>query len=162
MMPDIKPFTVIDPSATFGAYSVVWHFTTVGFGVKIGDNAMIGSHCYIGNYTAIGDECRIQTGVFLPNNSVIGNRVFIGPHVCFTDDRYPRVNNKDYIAQPPVIEDDVSIGAGAVILPGVTLGQGSMVGAGTVVTRNVPHHTTIRGTPGHVVTDLIKKEMYAS
>jgi UDP-2-acetamido-3-amino-2,3-dideoxy-glucuronate N-acetyltransferase len=150
-MPNIHQFCVVDPSVTFGAYCTVWHFTSIGFGVEIGDNVTIGSHCYIGNYTVIGDESRIQTGVFLPNNSVIGDRVFIGPHCVFTDDRYPRVN-KDYTAQPPILENDVSIGAGAVILPGVTIGEGSIVGAGTVVTRNVPRHVTVRGAPSQIAT----------
>ncbi len=149
-MPNIKPYTVIDPSVTFGVYSIVWHFTSIGFATTVGDNVVIGSHCYIGNNCTIGNEARIQTGVFLPNHSQIGERVFIGPHACFTDDRYPRVRSL-YNPQPPIIEDDASIGAGAVILPGVRLGKGCMVGAGAVVTHDVEPGARVVGTPAYEI-----------
>ncbi len=149
-MPDLKPYTIIDPSVQFGPYCIVWHFTSIGFGTTIGDNVCIGSHVYIGNFCTIGNEARIQTGVFLPNHTQIGERVFIGPHVCFTDDKHPRVRSA-YTAQPPTIEDEVSIGAGSVILPGIRLGKGCQVGAGAVVTHDVPPNVTVVGTPAYEI-----------
>ena len=150
-MPDIKQPTVIGDGCYFGPYSIVWHFTTIGAGCIIGDYVMIGSHCYIGNYTQIGAESRIQTGVFLPNHTKIAERVFIGPHVCCTDDKYPRVNNHDYLAEPPIFEQGCSIGAGAVILPGVRIGRMAMVGAGCVVVHDVPDYAVVVGNPSHVI-----------
>jgi acetyltransferase-like isoleucine patch superfamily enzyme len=90
---------------------------------------------------------RIQHGAFLPNRARIGDRVFIGPNATFTDDRYPEVNNPRYKAEPPIVEDDVAIGAGAVILPGVRIGRGALIGAGAVVTKDVPPSAVVVGNP---------------
>jgi len=149
-MPNIQPYTVVDSTVRFGVYCVVWHFTSIGFAVEIGDNVCIGSHVYIGNFSNIGDETRIQTGVFLPNHSKVGQRVFIGPNATCTDDKHPRVG-QPYEPQPPIIEDDVSIGAGAIILPGVTLHKGCVVGAGAVVTHDVWENSTVVGNPAYEI-----------
>ena len=95
----------------------------------------------------MGDNVRIQHGAFIPNGTVIGHRVFIGPNVSLTDDRYPRAGNVDYVALPPILEDDCALGAGAIILPGVRVGKGAMVGAGAVVVDDVPAFTTVVGCP---------------
>lgn len=158
-MPNIKQPNAVDPSVDVGAYSMIWHFTTILYGTKIGEYVCIGSHCWIGKGVTIGDETRIQTGVFIPNDTIIGERVFIGPHVCMTDDRYPKVRG-DYHAEPPIIEDDVSIGANATILPGVRLGKGSMVGAGAVVTHDVPEGATVVGCPAQIIQP--KAEAYGN
>lgn len=114
-------------------------------GVAIGDNVNIGSLCEIGRGSFIGENTRIGNGVFIPPNTMIGKNVFIAPHVCMCDDKNPRVNNHDYNAQPPVIGDNVSIGAGSVILPGVTIHKGARIGAGSVVTRDVASNALIYG-----------------
>ena len=137
----------VDPTAFIGARSTVWWYAQVGYGCRIAEEVVIGSNCYIGRESTIGARTRIQHGCFLPNRTEIGARVFIGPNVTMTDDKLPRVGNKDYKAQPPIIEDDASIGAGAVILPGVRIGAGAMVGAGAVVTRDVPPGVTYVGMP---------------
>ena len=154
-MPNIKQPSVIEPNVKVGVYSVVWHFTTLGYGVTIGEYCCIGSHCWIGRGSVIGDESRLQTGVFLPCNSVVGERVFIGPHVVCTDDRHPRVRG-DYTPEPPVIEDDASIGAGAIILPGVRIGKGAMVGAGAVVIEDVPAGATVVGCPAQIIVPKLE------
>jgi acetyltransferase-like isoleucine patch superfamily enzyme len=125
----------------------VWAFAHVMGGVIIGDNCSIGGCAEIGKATVMGDGCRIGYGVFLPNKSVLGNNVFIGPNATFCDDKHPRVNNHDYKADPPFLDDDCSIGAGATILPGVRIGRGATVGAGAVVTRDVAAYTTVIGCP---------------
>ena len=99
----------------------------------------------------IGEGSRLQHGVFLPNGSRLGRNVFIGPNATFTDDRHPRVGNKYYIAEPPCLLDECSVGAGAVILPGVTIGKGAMIGAGCVVTHNVPDHAVVVGNPSKII-----------
>src|ERR1043166_2560236 len=128
-MPTIQPYTVIAPSAKIGVYVLIWHFTTVEDAVEIGDYVTIGGRCFIGRGTKIGSGCRIQDSVFLPRYSMIGRDVFIGPGVVATDDRYPEVNNHEYIAAPPILVNGCSIGAAAVLLPGVHVGKGAMVGA---------------------------------
>lgn len=137
--------TFIDPSAEIGECVNIWHFTVVLANVVIGHDVSIGTGCEIGRGSKIGNGTRIGHGVFLPPNSIIGDNVFIGPSVTMTDDRYPVVNNHNYEAKPPVIEDDVSIGAGCVILPGVTLHKGARIGAGSVVTRDVPSNALVYG-----------------
>ena len=133
----IKPNAIVSQTAKIQAGTVIWHYTTICDDVQIGANCIIGSHCYIGKGTIIGNGTHLQTGVFLPNNVVIEESCFLGPKVCFTDDRYPRAGNKHYSAEPPVIRRGASIGAGAVLLPGVVIGENAMVAAGAVVTRNV-------------------------
>ena len=116
-------------------------------GVSFGPNCVVGSYVYIGHGCQLGNNVRIQHGAFLCKNMRIGNRVFIGPNVTFTDDRWPRVNNPTYRAEPPILEDDCNIGAGAIVLPGVRIGAGSTVGAGAVVTHDVPAGAVVVGCP---------------
>ena len=133
-----RPVSFIDPTARIGRDTTVWHWVTILAHVKIGKNCSIGSHAEIGAGTTIDDGSRISAHVFLPSNSTIGKCVFLGPCVCCTDDRLPFAGNADYIAEPPIIEDYASVGAGSVILPGVRIGKKAMIGAGSVVTRDVP------------------------
>jgi UDP-2-acetamido-3-amino-2,3-dideoxy-glucuronate N-acetyltransferase len=123
-------------------------------GVILGDHVSIGSHVEIGRGSVIGQGTRIGKGVFLPSNSSIGDEVFIGPNVTFCDDKYPRVANRDYNAQPPYVGDRASIGAGCVILPGVKIGAGAMLGAGSVITSDVPANALIYGEPARVKRTL--------
>jgi UDP-2-acetamido-3-amino-2,3-dideoxy-glucuronate N-acetyltransferase len=135
----------IDKTAILGFNVKIWHFAVVLADVRIGSNVSIGSGTEIGRDSFIADGTRISAHVFLPAQSKVGANVFIGPGVIFTDDRYPRVGNADYKAEPPIIEDGASIGAGSVILPGVRIGKGAMVGAGSVVTRSIPPGITVYG-----------------
>jgi UDP-2-acetamido-3-amino-2,3-dideoxy-glucuronate N-acetyltransferase len=146
-MPDIHPSAVVSPDAKLGAYVKIWSGAIIAPFVQIGDNCVIGAHAYVGYGTIMGESCRLQTGVFLPNYSCLGKRVFIGPNVTATDDRHPKVNNPSYKAEPPIFEDDCSVGAGAVILPGIHIGHHAMVGAGAVVTHDVEPYSTVVGCP---------------
>lgn len=123
----------------------MWQFASVLANVTLGNDVSIGAGAEIGRGTKIGHNSRIGSGVFIPSNSVIGSHVFIGPRTCFTDDRNPRVNNPTYLAEPPVVRDHARIGAGCVILPGVTIGINAMIGAGSVVTRSVPDGGKVYG-----------------
>jgi len=140
----------IAPSAIVGQDTSIWQFASILQDVKIGNNCSIGACAEVGRASRIGNDTRIGHGVFLPPRSEIGNNVFIGPSVTFTDDKHPRAGNDDYEAQPPVVEDRASVGAGAVILPGVRIGYGAMVGAGAIVTRDVPANAVIYGSPARV------------
>ena len=109
----------------------------------IGNNCTIHSHVWIADRVKIGDRCKIQAFAFIPEGVHIGDDVFIGPRVTFTNDKNPPS------AQwaDTIVEDGVSIGAGSVILPGITLGKGCKIGAGSVVTKNVPPNTLVCGVP---------------
>ena len=114
----------------------------------IGDNCTIHSHVWIGDKVSIGNRCKIQAYTFIPTGVRIGNNVFVGPRVTFTNDRHPP-SGGDW--SPTIILDNVVIGAGAVILPGITLGVGCFIGAGAVVTKSVPAGTTVCGNPAKSV-----------
>lgn len=145
--PYIDPLAKVHPSARIGAGTNVWAFASVHDGVVLGDQVGVGEHTYIGRGTTIGDRTRINQGVHITDHMEVGHDVFMGPHVVFTNDRHPRANNPRYKRESPVVEADVSIGAGAVILPGVRLGRGCVIGAGAVVTRDVAPYVTVCGNP---------------
>lgn len=147
---ETKAFNFIDKTARIGERVSVWHFAVVLADVVIGNDVSIGSHAEIGRGTTIGDGTRIGALTFLPPHSQIGKRVFIAPHVMFCDDKEPRAGNSEYIAQPPRILDGASVGAGSVILPGVTIGRGARIGAGSIVTKDVPDGGTVRGEPARL------------
>lgn len=114
-----------------------------------GADCIIHSHVWVGDRVAIGDRCKIQAFVFIPTGVRIGNDVFIGPHVCFTNDKHPP--SQDWQSQPiTTVADFVSIGANATILPGITIGEGSKIGAGAVVTKNVPKNAIVYGNPAKI------------
>lgn len=144
---DTNAFNFVDKTAQLGSDVKVWHFAVILADVVVGDNVSVGSRTEIGRGSTIGNGTRISSGVFLPSNSVIGKNCFIAPNVTFTDDRYPRAGNDAYYAQPPILEDGCSVGAGSVILPGIRIGAGAMVGAGSVVTKDVPPQGHVRGEP---------------
>jgi acetyltransferase-like isoleucine patch superfamily enzyme len=137
----------IDDTAQIGKLTKIWHFAVILANVVIGECCNIGSHVEIGHGCKIGNRVRISHGVFLPPNSVVEDDVFLAPGVLASDDRYPRANNPDYHAQPPHFERGCSVGIGSVILPGVRIGAGSLVGAGSIVTKDVPPQGHVRGEP---------------
>ncbi|MFT5358367.1 MAG: UDP-2-acetamido-3-amino-2,3-dideoxy-glucuronate N-acetyltransferase, partial [Polyangiales bacterium] len=115
-----------------------------------GANCNICSHCLIEGEAVIGDRVTIKSGVQIWNGLRIADDVFIGPNVTFTNDRHPRSGNTDFVCEATVIEKGASIGAGAVVLPGVRVGAGAMVGAGAVVTGDVPAGATVIGNPARI------------
>lgn len=108
---------------------------------------------FIGQKVKLGVDVKIQAFAFIPDNVEIGDRVFIGPHVCFTNDKYPPSHGAWKNDPPTIVEDDVSIGAGAIILPSIRIGTGARIGAGAVVTKNVEPGSTIVGNPGRMLSD---------
>lgn len=110
---------------------------------------MIHSHTWIGGKVKIGDKCKIQAFCFIPDGVTLGNNVFLGPSVVFTNDKHPPSGRKGW--SETKVEDGVSIGANATILPGLTIGRGAMIGAGSVVTKNVPSGETWVGNPARKI-----------
>src|SRR5678815_1423768 len=118
-----------------GKDTKIWHaHRSTLLECVIGARCTIHSHVWIGNNVIIGDCCKIQAFCFIPDGVTIGNHVFLGPRVTFTNDKNPPSLNW----LETVVEDGASIGAGAVILPGIKIGAHAMVGAGAVVTKDVP------------------------
>lgn len=127
----------------------VWRFVNL-YGCVIGENCVIGSYVEIGKDVQIGNRCKVECRVFIPPGVVVEDDVFIGPGVTFTNDKHPRAVGEWKIV-PTLVKRGASIGAGAVIVCGVTIGEGAMVGAGAVVTKDVAPHTTVVGCPASVL-----------
>lgn len=134
-------------SKKIGENSVIWQYSIILAGAIIGKNCNINCHVFIENDVIIGDNVTIKPGVQVWDGIRIGNGVFIGPNVTFINDKYPKSKHYPKYFQQTFIEDGVSIGAGAIILSGLTVGKNSMIGAGSVVTENIPHNELWYGNP---------------
>ena len=145
--PSIHETALVKNPELLGAGTQIWAYASVHAGVVMGQNCSLGERAYVGAYTTIGDRTRMGEKVHITDHMTIGSGVFMAPLVCFSNDKHPVVNNPFFKRDSPVVEDDVSIGIGAVILPGVRLGRGCLVGAGAVVTKDVAPHTTVVGNP---------------
>ena len=140
--------TAIVENATIGEGTNIWHFVHVRKGVSIGKKCNIGKDVYIDSNVIIGDNCKIQNFATLYEGLTIGNDVFIGPHVCFTNDMFPRAKlwDEQRLVKTQV-KDGASIGANATIIAGITIGKHAMIGAGSVVTKDVPDYGLVYGNP---------------
>lgn len=125
----------------------IWQFAVVLEGARIGTNCNICAQTFIESDVVLGDNVTVKCGVQLWNGLRVGNNVFIGPNVTFCNDKHPISGNRGFDCLQTIIEDDVSIGANATILPGIRLGKGCVVGAGAVVTKNVLPGKTVVGNP---------------
>lgn len=114
------------------------------YDTKMGQNTKVGSHCTIGG-VSIGANCKIEDHAFIPPGVTLGNNVFVGPHVCFTNDKYPDAAPRKWVQRETVVKDGASIGANATILSGITIGEKAMVGAGSVVTKDVADGAVVYG-----------------
>jgi acetyltransferase-like isoleucine patch superfamily enzyme len=134
-----------------GAGTRVWAFAHVLPGARIGGDCNICDHVFIENDVVVGDRVTIKSGVQLWDGVRLDDDVFVGPNVTFTNDRHPR--SKHHLTQHPQthVREGASIGANATILPGITIGQRAMVGAGAVVTRSVPANAVVVGNPARII-----------
>lgn len=125
----------------------IWQFAVILPGATIGKDCNICAHTFIENDVVVGDNVTVKCGVQLWDGLRIGNNVCIGPNATFTNDKHPKSGNRGFECMQTIVEDDVSIGANATILPGVKLGKGCVIGAGAVVTKDVLAGTTVVGNP---------------
>lgn len=132
-------------SKNIGEGTNIWQFCVVLEGAKIGRNCNICSNCFIENDVVIGDNVTVKNGVSLYDGMRIEDDVFIGPNATFCNDKYPKSKNKDFKLEPIIIKRGASIGANATILPGVTIGENALIGAGAVVTKDVDANITVKG-----------------
>lgn len=146
----VHPLACVD-NCSLGDGTRVWQFVVILKGARIGADCNICAHVLIEADVVVGDRVTVKSGVQLWDGLRVGNDVFIGPNATFTNDKHPRSKvYPDRFAQT-VIEDGASIGAGAVILPGIRIGAGAAVGAGAVVTKDVPAGATVVGNPARVL-----------
>lgn len=158
----IHPTAEVSKAATIGDGTQIWHEAQVREGAQIGKHCRLGKGVYVDTNVTVGDYCKIQNRASIYQGVTIGNRVFVGPHACFTNDLFPRATRPDWrkhegeerMAQweivRTVVEDGASIGANATILCGITIGESSMVGAGAVVTKDVPPYGLVYGNPAQL------------
>lgn len=134
-----------------GENSRIWQFVVVLPEAEIGADANICSHCLIENDVIIGDRVTVKSGVQLWDGLRISDDVFIGPNATFTNDRMPRSKQHPEKFLETVLEEGASVGAGAVILPGIRIGSNAMIAAGAVVTRSVPPNAIVVGNPARIM-----------
>ena len=144
----IHETAIIDDGAVIGDGSKVWHFAHVLPGTHLGEGCVLGQNVMVGPDVTVGDGCKIQNNVSIYKGVTLERDVFCGPSCVFTNVLTPRafVNRKDEFA-PTLVKQGVSIGANATIVCGVTIGRYAMIGAGAVVTRDVPDFALVIGTP---------------
>ena len=129
----------------------VWQFCVIFPKATIGENCNICSHCIVENGAIIGNNCTIKCGVQLWDGIELEDNVFIGANVTFTNDMYPRSHNTNWVLQKTLVCKGASIGAGSTLLPGLTIGENAMIGAGSMVTKNIPAGEVWEGNPAHFV-----------
>lgn len=143
--------TAIVQTDNIGQETFIWQYCVVLSGAKIGDNCNINFNVFIENDVVIGNNVTVKCGVQLWDGIRVGDNVFIGPNVSFTNDKYPRSKVYPDKFQNTIINNGASIGAGSVILGGVSIGKNSMIGAGSVVTHNVPDNELWYGNPARFI-----------
>lgn len=139
-----------------GKDSFVWQYTVILKDAVIGNNCNINCHVFIENDVVIGDNVTIKPGVQIWDGLRIEDNVFIGPNVTFTNDRYPRSKKYPEEFQHTILKKGASIGANATVLGGVTIGENAMIGAGSVVTKNVPSEELWVGNPAKKIRNIEK------
>jgi UDP-2-acetamido-3-amino-2,3-dideoxy-glucuronate N-acetyltransferase len=139
-------------SKQIGEGTRIWQFVVILPGAVIGRDVNVCSHCFIENQVVVGDRVTVKCGVQLWDGVTLEDDVFVGPNVTFTNDLQPRSRNAAAKLLPTLVKKGASIGANATILPGLTIGEGAMVGAGSVVTKDVPAGVTVAGNPARPIS----------
>ncbi|MCX7338846.1 MAG: WxcM-like domain-containing protein [Alphaproteobacteria bacterium] len=161
MLPTIKIHNTADVQTTnIGSRTTIWQFVSILSGAQIGSDVNICAHCFIENDVIVGNRTTIKCGVYLWDGIRLGDDVFVGPNVTFSNDKYPRSKIYPDSFLETIVQDEASIGAGAILLPGITIGRGAMIGAGAVVTKSVPPYAVVVGNPAKIV-DYTKKTTLA-
>ena len=150
----IDPHAVVDDDVEIGEGTKIWHFSHIQKGAKIGRNCVLGQNVNIGNNVMIGNFVKIQNNVSVYEGVTLEDYVFCGPSMVFTNildprSKYPQVGSKYYIKT--LVKEGASIGANATIICGHTLGRHCLIGAGSVVTKDVPDYALVVGNPARIV-----------
>jgi acetyltransferase-like isoleucine patch superfamily enzyme len=153
---------MISDDVKLGDNVTIYHPELVNlYGCEIDDNTKIGAFVEIRKQVSIGRNCKIQAFAFIPEGVTIGDGVFIGPHVCFINDRFPRAavdgrlrEEADWKIEKTYVKNGASIGANTTIMCGVTIGENALIAAGSVVIRDVPKNTLAAGNPAKIVREI--------
>ena len=151
----IHATAIVEEGAKLGNNTKVWHFAHVRKNSEVGENCILGKNTYVDAGVKIGNNVKLQNNVSVYDGVVIHDGVFVGPHVTFTNDLTPRAINidgslklgSDWEVSKTIVKTGASIGAASVILPGITIGQFAMIGAGSTVTKNVQDYWLVYGAP---------------
>jgi len=149
----------VSPKAKIGDNTRVWHQVQIREGANIGENCILGKGVYVDFDVSIGSNVKIQNGCFVFHGATLEDGVFLGPGVILTNDKNPRAINTDgslkkdddWNVGRTTIKKGASLGAGSIILPGVTVGEFAMAGSGAVVTKDVPPHAIVVGSPARIM-----------
>ena len=134
---------ILGKNVQFGKNVVVWNYVIIGDNTRIGDETRIGSFCDIGKGVVIGKNCTVQAHVTISNMCELSDNVFIGPNSSLLNDKFPHSK----CLTPTIIKKDVVVGGCVTLLPNVTVNENSVIAAGSVVTKDVPAGTVVRGAP---------------
>lgn len=146
---------VIGKGVQFCENVIIWNYVVIGENTKIGEGTRIGSFCDIGKDVVIGKNCVIQAQVAVSNECQIGDNVFIGPNTAILNDRFP---HGEYLT-PSTVKDDVVVGGCVTILPNVVVNEKAVIAAGSIVTKDVPAATVVKGVPARPM--MTRKEYEA-
>jgi acetyltransferase-like isoleucine patch superfamily enzyme len=149
----------VSPQATVGPGTRIWHYAQVREGARIGAECILGKGVYVDHDVVVGNRVKLQNGVSVFYRATLEDGVFVGPHACLTNDRVPRAITPDGALKTEVdweigeihVRYGAAIGSGAIVLTGLTIGRWAMVGAGAVVTRDVPDHGLVVGVPARLI-----------
>ncbi len=151
----VHPTAEVSSEAVIGPGSSIWNQAQVRERARIGSGCIIGKNAYVDADVVIGDRVKVQNNVSLFHGVTVEDGVFIGPHVCFTNDRVPRAVNADgspktdadWEISRTLVREGAALGANSTILPGITIGRWAMIGSGSVVTRDVGDYELVTGNP---------------
>ena len=143
---------LVESGASIGPGTRVWPFAHILPGAKIGSGCNICDHVFIENDVVIGDRVTVKCGIYIWDGVTVEDDVHLGPNVVFTNDRFPR--KKPFRLERTTVRRGASIGANATLLPGITVGRSAMVGAGSVVTKDVPAFALVVGNPARRIGDV--------
>src|SRR5580698_10898165 len=158
------PYVLIAPDVKLGRNVRLFGYANL-YGCVLGDEVKVGPFVEIQKGVKIGNRCKISSHSFLCEGVTLEDDVFIGHNVTFTNDRYPRATNGtgtlqtevDWDCLPTLVKKGASIGSGATLLCGITIGENALIGAGSVVTRDVPPNTVVAGNPARTIRSLPRK-----
>ncbi len=155
----VHPTAIVEDGATLGDGTKVWALVQVRSGARVGRNCILGRNSFVDVDVEVGDNVKVQNNASLYEGVTLESGVFIGPHVIFTNDKVPRAitptgdlkSTDDWVLGRTVVRHGAALGAGAVIVTGIEIGEWAMIGSGTVVTRDVPAHALVVGNPGRII-----------
>ncbi|EPC3719825.1 TPA: acyltransferase [Escherichia coli] len=144
-------------TTNIGEDTTIWQFVVILAGAVIGRNCNICANVLVENDVIIGNNVTIKSGVYIWDGVILEDNVFIGPCVAFTNDKYPRSKEYPNVFLKTRVKKGASIGANATILPGIEIGEGAIIGAGSVVTKDVPPYSIVTGNPAKLIKMIERK-----